>query len=64
MSAFNALNHKPGFEYSPEPTETQHELFREFTKVKVKTAELELVIYVPEEIATSQVQTSYDVHVF
>ena len=64
MSAFNALNRKPGFKYSPKPTKTQHELFREFTKVKVETAELELVVYVPEEIATGQVQTSYDVHVF
>lgn len=64
MSAFNKLNHKPGFKYSPEPTETQHQLFREFTKVEIEIAELKLIVYVPDEIATGQVQKSYNVHVF
>lgn len=64
MSAFNALNLMPDFKYSLEPTKTQHELFRQFTKVKIETAELELVVYVPEEIATGQVETSYNVHIF
>jgi hypothetical protein len=64
MSAFNAPNRKPGFKYSPEPTEKQHDLFRGFVKVKIETAELKLVVYVPEEIATGQVQISYNIHVF
>jgi len=52
MSAFNALNRKPGFNYNPELTKTQYELFRKFAKVKVKTAELDLFVYVPEDIVT------------
>jgi hypothetical protein len=41
----------------------RHMLFRA-QLVKIKTAELELVVYIPKEIANGQIQTSYDVHVF